>query len=127
MIIFIFITEDKAPISVHFIPDETNKTLLDVIHSLYPNMETLINMDKLYPYLIPFKLLTIIESEQLGPQSTNKTKTEKNLYFLSLLESKGPQGQEMFIKALYRTKELVSHRQLIELLGNKGVTFESCL
>ena len=84
-------------------------------------MQAMINMNELYAYLVAYKLLAQIESEKLGPQSKD-TPTEKNQYFLSLLESKGPQGQEKFVKALYRTKYLDSHHQLLTLLSSKGVT-----
>jgi len=114
------LTDNTNPIIVN-ISEETNKSLLDIINSLFPVMENLINMIKLYAYLIAFQLLTKVESEKLGPQST-KTKTEKIQYFLSLLDSKGPQGQKMFVIGLYRTKEICSHAQLIELLRSKGVT-----
>ena len=78
--------------------------------------------------MIAFNVHTKVESEKLGPQST-KTKTKKNQYLLSLLDSKGPQGEEMFIKALFRRKEVYSHNQLIELLKSKriAITFESCI
>jgi len=91
-------------------------------------MEDLVDVNKLYAYLIAFKVLTKVESEILGPRST-KFKTEKTQHFLSLLDSKGPQGQIMFVKALFRTKELYSHNKLIELLKNNGVsiTLESCV
>jgi len=125
----LFLLTEKTPsIVVDVLADEPNKSLLNVINTLYPEMEDKINMNNLYAYLIAFNILTKVESEILGPQST-KTKTEKNQYFLSLLESKGPQGQTMFVKALFRTKEVYSHNQLIELLKNNGVAinFESCL
>ena len=83
-------------------------------------MEELLNIFKLYAYLVSFKIVTNIESEQLGPLS-RLTKTEKIQHFLSLLDSKEPKSHIMFIKALYRTKELDSHHTLLELLRNKGV------
>ena len=99
----------------------TDITLIQIIQSLFPDMEAMINMNKLHAYLIQFNVLTRIESERLGPLSKD-TPTEKNQYFLTILESKGPQGQEKFVKALYRTKDLDSHHQLLVLLKSKGVT-----
>jgi len=122
------LTENTPSIIVSVSAEETDNSFFNVISTLYPEMEEKINMNSLYAYLIAFNVLTKVESEILGPQST-KTKTEKNQYLLSLLDSKGPQGQKVFIKALFRKKEVYSHNQLIELLKSKGVaiTFESCV
>ena len=84
-------------------------------------MEDMIIMKKLYAYLVAFKVLTKTEAAHLGPLSP-KINIEKNCYFLSLLDGKATQSQEMFIKALYRTKEIDAHCELLELLREKGVT-----
>ena len=108
------------PISVTFTPNETNKSILDAINSLFPQMQDMINMKKLYAYLVAFKVLTRAEAADLGPL-LQKTNIQKNQEFLSLLDRKATQSQEMFVKALYRTKELDTHRELLELLSKKGV------
>ena len=118
--LFLF-PENTEPITIIILSDESNKCLMDVINSLYPEMEDLIRMNILYAYLVAFKVLTKVEYEKLGPQSKDSP-TEKNQFFLSQLDNKGPPGQEMFVKALYRTKQYDNHHQLIELLRSKGLT-----
>lgn len=101
-----------------------NKTIMDVIFSVQPEMEQNINMDELFAYLNKYDILTRLDREHLGPQS-KKTLTEKNRYLIYELESKSPQGKENFVKALYDSSHKnESHQILINKLQEKGVVVE---
>lgn len=68
-------------------------------------------------------MLTKHEGQQLP---LNITATKKVQKLVELLKSKGPQGGEDFVKALYKSLSHVSgHKHLINLLQEKkGVTIK---
>jgi len=97
-----------------------DQNIMESISTIYPEMEKFLVVDELFQYLIKYKVLTRIERENLGPQST-KTPTDKIRYLLEKLESKSPAGQTDFLKALMESSSTVSgHAQLIELLQDQG-------
>ena len=100
-----------------------NQTIMDIIYTMQPEIEELINMEKLFGYLMKYKLLTKHEEQQVGPTS-RETNIQKIRHLLSALERKGPEGEKNFIKALYEsTKEAgnTGHHEIIRKLHDNGV------
>ena len=102
-----------------------NQSIIDIMYTMQGNMEKYLVVDTLLSYLNELEVLVKEEREQLNLQIL--TATEKTRKLLSILESKGPQGEENFIKALYKSSSDVSgHRNLIQLLNDKDVIVKVC-
>ena len=119
----VYITVDKmetiqVPTEI-LLPDK--QSIMDIVLSIQPQLEQCIVVDELLQYLNTHQVLTKPEREHLGPQST-KTPTEKIRYLLSILESKSPQGQSGFVKALFDSSFHVDgHQHLIGILQDQGI------
>lgn len=102
--------------------------IMGIIYSLHPEMKKQIKMEKLLPYLMRYKILTGDEENKLGkPFDSN---TEKVQCLLSVMEGKGPEGEENFIKALYESSKEsgnTGHKKLIEALSDKGIDINESL
>ena len=102
--------------------DGTNN-ILDIVYKTNPKLQKRVSIKELLPYLIKYHILTTNEREHLEPEFKS-TNCDKVQYLLSLLETKGEEGQENFIKALYESSKEegnTGHCEIIELLKNEGI------
>ena len=100
-----------------------DKTILEIVDKTSPELHKLINIQQLFLHLIKYSVLALNEREHLGPKSTS-TNFEKVQHLLSILISKGQEGQENFLKALYeasKEEEDTGHREIIELFRKEGI------
>ena len=97
----------------YFLPGKTeikvlindDKTILEIVDKTSPKLHKLINIQQLFLHLIKYNILAQNEREHLGPKSTS-TNFEKVQHLLSsILISKGQEGQENFLKALYESSK----------------------
>ena len=92
---------------------------MEIIYQLHPNVNKLINMVTLIPYLNSYSLLTTEERSYLNNSSV--CATEKVTYFLQSLESKGDIGMKNFLQALKEASKHSGHEELCRLLSKRGV------
>ena len=90
---------------------------------MQPEMLQHIVMSELLPYLQKYSVLTINEEQLLQLVSTTNYKKVQDL--LSLIISKGPEGEKNFIIALYESSKKQGnsgHKELIAKLQHEGIT-----
>ena len=125
-VLLLYITDEppgeQVPLKVST-HDPENQSILEIITTLNPEMEQYIVVDEILPFLNRHNLLTRVDRERLGPQSTTSP-TLKTRQLQSILDSIGPDGEENFVKALYESSSVPGHRHLIKLLQDNGVTIE---
>ena len=100
-----------------------DKTILEIVDKTSPELHKLINIQQLFLHLIKYNILAQNEREHLGPKSTS-TNFEKVQHLLSILISKGQEGQKNFLKALYESskeEENTGHREIIEWFKKEGI------
>jgi len=124
-LIFMYHFTDDPPREPLSLKVSTNgdQSIAKIINKLHPEMEQWIVIDELVPYSIRHNLLTQIDKDILGPQSTTLP-TLKTRHLLMNLDSKGPDGVQNFIKALYESSNVPGHQYLMKLLQQEGVTVE---
>ena len=89
---------------------------MEVLNSMQPDLLELIEVSKLFPYLLKYGLLTTEERQML--QLKNITDYDKAQRLLStILHRKGSEGEKNFVKALY---------ELSKKQGNSGYTDVIC-
>ena len=96
---------------------------MDIIYSIQPEIQELINVEELFVYLVKYRVLTKNEEQHIGPTS-KETNIEKATYLLSALNGKGPEGEKNFIKALIessRNPGNTGHLEIIKQLCDKGL------
>ena len=99
-----------------------SKTLMEIINRKNVEMEKYIQIDELIKYLKRYSLLATNEEQTLG--LSHYTSTEKIRYLLRILQSKGPDGEKDFVRALYDSgndSNIRGHKHLAELLERDGV------
>ena len=109
-------TEIKVKINV-------DKTVMEIVDETNPKLQKLINIQQLFSHLIKYNVLAQNEREYLGPDNTS-TDFKKVQYLLFKLTSKGQEGQENFLKALYESSKEegnTGHREIIELFKKEGI------
>ena len=82
-----------------------------------------IDLPSLIPYLNRHNLLTDDEQEML--LNTQFTERERILKLLALVEKKGKDGFESFLKALEEEPEHIGHKELMILLIGASITGEA--
>ena len=105
------------------ISNDGTKNLLDIITEMNPDLQKLINITELLPYLNKHGIPTTSERENL--ESKYKTNSEKVLDLLSQLHQKGEIGHENFIRAIYESSKNPGnsgHCEIIERFKSKGIS-----
>jgi len=77
-------------------------------------MRQYINIKTLVPYLNKYKILTLVERQQLLNMQT--TREEKVDLLIKILESKSGEGKENFLKALKEAHEHTGNEYLLKIL-----------
>jgi len=96
--------------------------IIEALNFVQPDMNRLIVMAQLLPYLVKFVVVTFDEVQKL--QLKYLTNSEKVQELSVMLVSKSPEGKKDFIKALYESSQNPGnsgHKKLITKLQQKGV------
>ena len=107
--------------------------MIDIVHSFVgdsgllkkhqPELVQYIHLQSLFPYLIHENLLTGDEQEML--LNTQFTERKRILKLLALVEKKGKDGFESFLKALEEEPEHLGHKELVTLLRGTSISGEA--
>lgn len=115
----VIIADARSSISSVDTSQNTCASVMDALYELHPELNDHINMNCLLPYLNKYKILTGDERFYLSDAS--KAPSEKVNYLLHLLEGKGSNAVDNFLRALRAEKKHSGHSMLCSLLVQKGV------
>ena len=92
----------------------THVGFTNVLKKQQPELVRLINLLELVPYLNRHELLTNRENDIL--QNSLVPHHDRVLNLLQIIEKKGPDGYEKFLRALKEETSHLGHRQVVNIL-----------
>lgn len=110
------ITDDRQSESTKRVLSPTPKQQTEILRACHPDIQSLLDLEQIFPYLNQCKLLTDTEREEMQSPINIYNRTQKIARLVEFLPRKGSDALQRFIECLKSSTDGTAHDELAEKL-----------